>query len=60
MAARSKARKRALDILFEAEVRAEPVLEVLGQRVSYASPPVSPYAVELVEGAQRHRERIDE
>jgi transcription antitermination protein NusB len=60
MAARSKARQRALDILFEAEVRAEPVADVLSQRVAYADPPISDYAVELVEGTQRHRERIDE
>jgi N utilization substance protein B len=60
MAARSKARKRALDILFEAEVRGDPVLDVLRQRIDYASPPVSEYAAELVEGAQRHRDRIDE
>ena len=60
MAARSKARKRALDLLFEAEVRGEPVLELLDQRVADASPPVSPYAAELVRGVQAHRDRIDE
>jgi transcription antitermination protein NusB len=58
--ARSKARKRALDILFEAEVRGEPVLELLEQRIIEASPPVSEYAAELVRGVQAHRERIDE
>ena len=60
MPARSKARKRALDILFEAEVRGEPVLELLEQRIIEASPPVSEYAVELVHGVQAHRSRIDE
>ena len=60
MPARSKARKRALDVLYEAELRGEPVLELLGQRVADASPPVSPYAAELVQGVQLHRERIDE
>ena len=60
MAARSKARKRALDILFEAEVRGEPVLDMLEQRIIQASPPVSEYAAELVRGVQAHRERIDE
>ena len=58
--ARSKARKRALDILFEAEVRGEPVLSVLEQRIIADSPPVSEYAQELVRGVQAHRERIDE
>ena len=60
MPARSKARKRALDVLYEAELRGEPVLELLGQRIADASPPVSPYAAELVQGVQLHRERIDE
>jgi transcription antitermination protein NusB len=60
MAARSKARKRALDVLFEAEIRREPVLALLDERVAAASPPVSPYAAELVRGVQAHREQIDE
>jgi N utilization substance protein B len=59
MAARSKARKRALDLLYEADVRGEPVLELLDQRIADASPPVSPYAAGLVRGVQVHRERID-
>lgn len=60
MAARSKARKRALDVLFEAEVRGEPVLEMLSVRMTEASPPVAPYAAELVRGVQQHRDRIDD
>jgi N utilization substance protein B len=60
MTARSKARKRALDILFESEIRSEPVLELLGERTASASPPVSPYAAELVRGVQAHRDQIDE
>ena len=60
MPARSKARKRALDILFEAEIRGEPVLDVLAERSAAGSPPVSGYAAELVQGVQAHRERIDE
>ena len=60
MPARSKARKRALDLLYEAEMRGEPVLELLGQRAAEASPPVVPYAAQLVRGVQEHRERIDE
>jgi N utilization substance protein B len=58
--ARSKARKRALDVLFEAEVRGEPVLDLLDQRLAQASPPVGEYAAQLVRGVQAHRERIDE
>jgi N utilization substance protein B len=60
MAARSKARKRALDVLFEAELRGEPVLEILGERAAQQTPPVSAYTTELVEGVQAHRARIDE
>ena len=60
MSARGKARKRALDILFEAEIRGDPVLELLAERAETASPPVPEYAAELVRGVQEHRERIDE
>ena len=60
MAARSKARKRALDILFEAEMRGESPLSVLDSRTIQADPPVTSYAAELVRGVQAHRELIDE
>ena len=60
MSARSKARKRALDVLFEAEQRDAPVLDTLAGRVAAADPPVSEYSVELVEGVVAHQERIDE
>ena len=36
--ARSKARKRALDVLFEAELRGLPVLELLAERITLGSP----------------------
>jgi N utilization substance protein B len=60
VAARSKARKRALDILFEAEMRRESPLSVLDTRTIQADPPVTSYAAELVRGVQAHRELIDE
>lgn len=60
MSARSKARKRALDVLFESEQRAVSATETLAGRIAAADPPVSEYAVELVEGVVAHRERIDE
>lgn len=59
MAARSKARKRALDILFEADVRREPPLSVLEARMIQAEPPVTSYAIELVQGVQAHRDELD-
>jgi transcription antitermination protein NusB len=60
MAARSKARKRALDILFEAELRGLPTLELLSERQSLGDVPVQPYAAELVRGVAVHSARIDE
>jgi len=66
MPARSKARKRALDILYEAEIKGVPVLDLLAERSDAASaaaagsPPVSDYAAQLVRGVQAHRDRIDE
>ncbi len=57
--ARSKARKRALDILFEAELRGTPVLDLLAERITLGSPPVPPYAADLVRGVAVHAARID-
>ena len=59
MAARSKARKRALDILFEAELRGLGALELLTERQSLGDQPVQEYAAELVRGVAAHSERID-
>jgi N utilization substance protein B len=60
VAARSKARKRALDVLFEAEQRGLDAVAVLRERLPGAQPPIPEYAVTLVEGVVAHRERIDE
>jgi N utilization substance protein B len=60
MSARSKARKRALDFLFEAEQRGLEPLKLLAERLPGAQPPVPEYAVELVEGVVAHQARIDE
>jgi N utilization substance protein B len=60
MPARSKARKRALDVLFESEQRSVPSTDTLAGRVADAEPPVSEYTVVLVEGVVAHGERIDE
>jgi transcription antitermination protein NusB len=59
VAARSKARKRALDILFEAEQRGLPVLELLSERQSLGETPVPEYAAELVRGVASHQPEID-
>jgi len=59
MPARSRARKRALDILFEAEQRGLPVLELLSERQSLGETPVPEYAAELVRGVASHQPEID-
>ncbi|MEU9832906.1 transcription antitermination factor NusB [Streptosporangium sp. NPDC048047] len=60
MSARGKARRRALDILFEAEARGEDPLKILAERLERADPPVNEYTAAIVEGVCRHRDRIDE
>ncbi|MDB1088912.1 transcription antitermination factor NusB [Streptomyces sp. ACA25] len=65
MAARTKARQRALQILFEADQRASPATEVLADWVRLArtddrQPPVSEFTMQLVEGYVAHADRIDE
>ncbi|MEP7089051.1 MAG: transcription antitermination factor NusB [Nocardioidaceae bacterium] len=60
MAARSKARKRALDILFECEVRGLPLGATLDERVIAAEPPVNDYTVELIRGVRDEQARLDE
>jgi N utilization substance protein B len=59
MAARSKARKRAVDVLYEADVRSGDRLELLRERLADANPPVPEHAVRLVEGVAEHAARID-
>lgn len=60
MSARRKARKRALDVLFEAEQRAVPVPEVLAQHRMLGDPPLPEYAQTLAEGVDGNRPRIDD
>jgi transcription antitermination protein NusB len=59
VAARSKARKRALDVLYESDVRGVDPLTTLSERVALADPPVNDYTIDLVEGVRAHRDRID-
>jgi N utilization substance protein B len=60
MPARTKARKRALDILFEAELRGRSVQDTLSDRMAAGDPPVAEYTVELVEGTAARIQEIDE
>ena len=64
MAARSKARKRALDVLYEADLRGTDANEVLlGQidrRAAEHEPELNAYVSELVGGVVANQEQIDE
>jgi N utilization substance protein B len=60
VSARSKARKRAVDLLYEADLRGADALVILADRVALAQPPVNDYTVELVEGVAANGSRIDE
>jgi N utilization substance protein B len=60
VSARGKARKRALDVLFEAEQRERDVLETLRERMTDGDPPIGEYTVRLVEGVVEHCARIDD
>ncbi len=58
MSARSKARKRALDLIYASEMRNRSAVEALEEH--RATGPVNEYTVDLVHGVTEHRERLDE
>ena len=63
MPARRKARKRALDVLYQADLRDLPParsLESYLQRIAKPHPDHLDYTVGLVEGVAEHLDRIDE
>ena len=65
MSARSKARKRALDLLFASEVRGRSAIDALDEEIGDASSepggrPVADYTSVLVRGVSEHQPRIDE
>jgi N utilization substance protein B len=63
MPARRKARKRALDVLYEADMRGLPPAQVLisyVQRLERPHPEHLGYAIGLIEGVAEHGEVIDE
>jgi N utilization substance protein B len=59
VAARRKARKRALDVLFAAEARDVDAADLLVEVQRRGDPVVQPYAAELVLGVTGHRAEID-
>lgn len=60
MSARTKARRRALDVLFEAEQRDVSPLEAMRLRRETTDITVNDYTLTLIEGVMAHGERIDE
>ena len=65
MSARTKARKRALDMLFQADVLETPIAEVIASEAKRAANEPDrlaswTYALEIVDGVTDHREEIDE
>ncbi|WP_129668213.1 transcription antitermination factor NusB [Phytoactinopolyspora endophytica] len=60
MPARTRARKRALDILFESEQQGLALGATLSRRMATADQPLNEYTITLVEGVNVHQERIDE
>jgi len=59
VAARSKARKRAVDILYAADLRGIDRRDLLADELAAGQPPVNPYTVTLVEGVAEHSDEID-
>ena len=64
MSARSKARKQALDLLYESDIRGTDLLQTLLARdVVEEGPdarPIRDYTKELVNGVTEHKRKIDE
>jgi transcription antitermination protein NusB len=60
MPARSKARKRALDILYAADLRGDDPVTSLETAVAEGEGPTNPYTEVLVRGVVGHRDRVDE
>ena len=60
MGARSKARKRALDVLYASEMRGESPTEALDRAIADGEGPHNDYTATLVRGVVEHQGEIDE
>lgn len=60
MSARSKARKRALDVIFAAEAQGLTAADLLSTQLDAGEGPANEYTTELVRGVHEHRARLDE
>jgi transcription antitermination protein NusB len=57
---RSASRRRALSILYEADLLEQPIAEVLDRHLDDQEDPLDDYAVELVRGVESLRGELDE
>jgi N utilization substance protein B len=57
---RRAARRRALEILYQADLRSQPVPNVLADHLRDDEDPPPDFAVALVRGVHRHRAELDE
>lgn len=57
----STARKRALNTLYEADIKREPIERVLEERLNYAGAPtpLPSYGCEIIRGVAQHKTEID-
>ena len=60
MPARTKSRKRALDVLYAAEMRGQNPVGELEAAIAAGEGPTNPYTETLVRGVAEHQARIDE
>ena len=60
MSARTKARKRALDVLYASDLRAENPVDALERAIADGEGPSNDYTTTLVRGVVEHQARIDE
>lgn len=60
MSARSKARKAALDLLYESDIRKSSASDLLSKRITELDYVVRDFTKELVDGVENHRRKIDE
>ncbi|WP_421084143.1 transcription antitermination factor NusB [Rothia nasimurium] len=60
MHSRTKARLRALEVLFEADQRGDDIMDVLSRRRVYTSAQISQYSEQIVRGVRDHDEEIRE
>ncbi len=60
MSARSKARKAALDLLYEGDIRKTSAINILNQRSGDLEFVIRDFTKELVQGVDENRRKIDE